>query len=398
MAMTKREKTLAAAVGIIVGLFGLQYGVNRVLRTIQSKQDTVDAARAEIDDMQRIETEGLIAGRKLQQLNVKSLPTKQETLVAQYKGWLTQAALDAGVSDIKITPPDRPIKQTSAYSEYKFTLTGECRIDQWIDLLVHYYDTDLLHSIHDLKVTLTKVPGVIKLTLDSHVLALSGASAEQALTGGSSGRLGRSVEEYKRTILERNPFSPPNQAPTLAFERSYELPRGVPWNQILKVEDAEGHEVDLSMVSEQVPEGLELSGKTLSWTPGENGSYEVLVRASDSGWPSATAEERLTFNVVDPPKPEEPAPPPLEFDAAKQAYVSALLSGRSGPEVWIRSRIDGKTHELAEGTDFQIGSIKGKVVGIHLSEDYIELESDGVRWTVGMDTSLAEAFAKGQVD
>jgi hypothetical protein len=136
---------------------------------------------------------------------------------------------------------------------------------------------------------------------------------------------------------------------------------------------------------------------SFSWTPTENGEFEVVVKASDNGWPSKSIEEKLTFKVIDPPAPEVKAPEPT-FDVATQAFVSALLSGRSGPEAWIRSRTEGKTLQLVEGSDLEIGSIKAKVVSINLNEDFIEFESDGAHWTIGMDTSLADAYAKSQID
>ena len=62
-------------VGVVVGLFGVQYVVNTIRTSLQQKQDLVDAARAESDDMTRIPTSGTIAadamanfGRTAQQL------------------------------------------------------------------------------------------------------------------------------------------------------------------------------------------------------------------------------------------------------------------------------------------------------------------------------------------
>ncbi|MCA9159534.1 MAG: hypothetical protein KDA72_14460 [Planctomycetales bacterium] len=396
--MTKRERYLAMGVGVVVGLLGVQTLISSVSSRWQAKQDLVDSARADWESMQRIETAGTIAERQLQQLNVKSLPSKQESAVAEYKAWLTKAAFDAGVTDIKITPTERPIGSPKAYSEYQFGLTGVCRTDQWLDLMATYYDADYLHKLESVKVTMTNVPNVLQINFDSRVLALNGAEPNQPASGLSSGRLSKTVDEYKQVILDRNPFSPPNQAPTFAGPRSFEIPRDTPWEQILKTEDAENHEVTLSLDGDSLPEGLSLAGKTLKWTPTENGEFQFTLRTADNGWPSATHEEKLTLKVVDPPAPAETTPEPPKFDAATQAFVSGLVSGRAGSEVWIHSRTEGKTHELSVGSTFEIGSIKGKVISINLNEDFVELESDGKLWTVGMDTSLADAFAKSKID
>ncbi len=400
MAMTQRERYLAMGVGVVVGLFGANYAFTTVRETLQHKQDLVDAARKESDSMKRIATSGAIAARKLDQLKLKSLPTKQETLVAQYKAWLTKTALDAGMTELNVNPPEQPFKTAKgAFKAYKFSLSGTCRTEQLLDLMAAYYDTDYLHSLQSLKVNMTKVPNVVTILLESQALALDAASPNQEPTGQSSGRLAMTPDEYKQSILGRNPFSPPNHPPKFAGDKTFNIPRGAPWDQVLATEDDENHDVVLSLVSEDVPEGLRLDGKTFKWNPKENGTYELLVKATDSGWPRGTTEQKLTLNVVDPPKPDEPVPPPPKFDVATQAFVSALTSGRFGPAASIRSRVEGKTVDLAAGSEFEIGSVKAKVVDINLSEQFVELESEGVRWTIGMDdTSLADAFAKSKID
>ena len=398
MAMTQRERLLATGVGVVVGLLGVNYAFSTVRATLQHKQDLIDTARKESDSINRVATSGTLAARKLDQLKTKSLPTRQETLVAQYKDWLTQAATAAGVRDIKVTAPEQPQKKTDAYQLYKFSLIGTCRNDQCVDLLAAYYDADYLHSLHSLTLTMTKEPDVINISFDSHALALTAAAPNQPPTGKSSGRLAMTPAEYKQKILGRNPFAPPNHPPSFTLARSLEIPRGTAWEQIVETKDHENHSVELSLPSADVPQGLQLSGKTLKWTPQENGTYEVVLQATDQGWPRGVAEHKLTLNVVDPPKPPEPEPEPPKFDVATQAFISALLSGRSGPEAWIRSRVEGKTVELAEGSEFEIGSVKAKVVGINLNEEFMEMESEGIRWTIGMDTSLADAYAKSKID
>lgn len=386
---------------MVVGLFAVQYGFNSLRTTLQVKQDRVDAARQRNDDRSRVATNGQIAARKISQLHAKSLPTEPEALVAQYRTWLTNIAQDVGMEDmgdIHVQSPERAFKTTNAYAAYNFSLTGTCRLEQAIELLAAFYDADYLHSARSFKMQMTPEMNVVIVTLESQALALRGADRRQQPSGESSGRLSMSVEEYKEAILGRNPFAPPNNPPQLATEGSHQLHRGESWSLDLEAEDEEGHRVSYELVSTELPKGLKLEGNSLRWNPEENGEYEVVVRAQDDGWPRQATEEKLTLKVQDPPEPEKPEPEPPKFDAASQAFVSALLSGRSGPEAWIRSRTEGKTLYLSEGSDFAIGSLKGKVVSINLKEDYVELETDGSHWTVGMDVSLADAYAKSRID
>ena len=167
----------------------------------------------------------------------------------------------------------------------------------------------------------------------------------------------------------------------------------------LKHSDAEGHLVTYELAADSMPEGLRLNGNKLTWDkPSETGKTELQLRIIDSGWPSKVTEERLVLNVVDPPPPEPVKPPPPKFDVATQAYISFVGRGRFGPEAHIRSRTEGKTEELVEGSEFEIGTIKARVVGIHPGGGFIELETDGKHWTIDMDTSLADAYAKSQID
>ena len=206
-----------------------------------------------------------------------------------------------------------------------------------------------------------------------------------------------SLADYKEKILNRNPFSPPNNAPQITTGSSHSINRGEQWTLQLESKDSEGHRVNFEVVSDELPEGLRVRDGVLSWRPSENGVHELLVRATDDGWPQRSTEQRIKLAVVDPPPVEVKVETPT-FDVASQAFVSAILSGKSGPEAWIRSRTDGNTLYLSKGADFELGSIKAKVVDINLNEDFVEFETDGARWTIGMDDSLADAYKKSQVD
>jgi hypothetical protein len=38
------------------------------------------------------------------------------------------------------------------------------------------------------------------------------------------------------------------------------------------------------------------------------------------------------------------------------------------------------------------------VISINVLENFVELETDGSRWTAGWNTSLADAYAKSRID
>lgn len=94
-----------------------------------------------------------------------------------------------------------------------------------------------------------------------------------------SGRLAKTVEQYKQTIIGRNPFRPPYSSQTSdKYEARSE--RGDSWNLKLEGNDPENQPVKFELISKELPPGMRFSDRSgeLSWQPSENGEYEVMVR------------------------------------------------------------------------------------------------------------------------
>lgn len=404
MAMSPRERILAIGVGAAVGLFGLQYGISSINSTLTAKRAQVASATDSLQKLNDQIKQGKESQAFVKDIKAKSLPTSAQLLNARYREWLTKLGQEVGLTDIKITNHDvgkqvKPTKTPAAFVAYKFTMQGQCRTDQLVELLAKYYDKDMLHTITNLKVKMTKQANLLNITLDSQALALRGADPKQEFSKESSGRLAKSAEEYEKTIIGRNPFAPPNLAPKLATSTRQEIKRGERWSLKLEGSDPEKDDVKFELVSKDLPEGLKFSTRSgeLSWEADKNGSYEVVVRAVDSGLPSRSSEHKLALKVVDPPAaPVEVEKP--KFDAASQSRVTAMVGGVKGPEVWVRSLTDGKSFQLSEGDDFEVGTIKAKVVSINLKESFAEFETEGIRWIVGMDSMLKEAYEKSKIN
>jgi Putative Ig domain len=402
MAMSPRERVLAIGVGATIGLFGLQYGFSSINATLAAKRTQVELAEESVKKLNDQIQQGKRSQDVLRSLKAKSLPTSAELLNARYGELLTKIGQEVGLTDIKITPHDtnkqaKASKTPPAFTSYKFTMQGQCRIDQLVELLAKYYEQDVLHTITNLKVK--QQGNFLTITLDSQAIALRGADPKQEFSKEPSGRLAKSAEEYEKTIIGRHPFAPPNQPPKLATSTRQEIKRGERWSLKLEGSDPDKDEVSFELVSKDLPEGLKFSNRSgeLSGSVSENGSYEVLVRVTDNGLPAKSSEHKMALKVVDPP------PPPVEvekpkFDAAEQSRVTAMVGGAKGPQVWVRSLTDGKSFQLSEGDDFEVGTIKAKVLSINLKESFAEFETEGIRWIVGMDSMLKEAYEKSKVN
>lgn len=399
--MSQRERFLAIAVGVVLVLLAGQYVFNKVSATLDEKQTAIESAQSKLTQMKKQETDGGLAAKQLKTLVPKSLPKNPESLVGQYKQWLTQLGNECGMTGIQVTPPTRAAKTTSAYSAYNFTLQGVCNTDRLLDLMGLYYDRDYLQRITSLRMDGTADKNKVSVTMQSQVLALSSADPRQEASLESSGRLAMSVEEYREAILNRNPFSPPNRAPTLDVRKSYEVVRDEDWSldlgELLK--DPEGQRVSVELIEgEGLPDGLRLSGKTLRWKPTENGKFEIGLLAEDNGWPSATTERTIYVSVVDPAPVAITVEAP-KFDRTKRTFLTGCVGGGvTGKQAWIRSQTDGTEFDLLEGDKFEFEGIKAKVHEINTLAQTVVFETEDRRWLLDMDTSLAEAYQNGQAD
>ena len=120
------------------------------------------------------------------------------------------------------------------------------------------------------------------------------------------------------------------------------------------------------------------------------------MRATDNGFPVKVAEQKIEIEVVDPPPPPAPTPEKPKFDPAAQTFITGIVTGRKGPEVWLFSRTQNQTTNAVVGDQIELGQVKGKLVEI--GKDFIVVETEGRRWTAGMDESLAEAFKRSADD
>jgi hypothetical protein len=118
------------------------------------------------------------------------------------------------------------------------------------------------------------------------------------------------------------------------------------------------------------------------------------VKATDNGVPARSSSQWITISVKEPPPP---AKEPVKFDVASQSVVTALLSGKNRPpEAWVLSKTDGKNFTLRKGDPLKLGGIEGFVTEV--GANYVEFETQGRRWLVGLDESIADAYQRGQTD
>ena len=394
MAMNSREKLLAAGVGVIATLFVGQSVVSSIQGGFDKKKQLIESLEKKKGEQGLQVTSGVVASQKLNKVVARSLSSKEETARAEYMKWLISLGEESQLA--APTPEgigDNPEKDGS-YQLFKFKLSGTGTIENATQLLYGFYAKDYLHRIVQFSfrpIAGSNEPDQLNISLECEVLALGIAKEKQEPPKAISNRVAKSLEEYKQTILDRNLFGPTNRAPKLDPKKSLEAKVGLRLEHTVEAKEMDPKQrVSYELVGE-IPKGLLIdkdSGK-LTWSSNELGEYQVNVQATDNGIPQKSSLQSLTIKV----NPLPPVPtPPVQFDVASQAMITALIFGGDAPEAWIQSKTESKTYKLRKGDQLKLGGVQGMVKEV--GANYVEIETDGRRWVVGLDESLAEAYSR----
>jgi hypothetical protein len=395
--LSQRERILAGGVGLVLLLFVGNYFWESIRKGFDSKNNEILNLTKQRDDQKLQVTAGAIAKAKLNRLVSQSLPSNEEKARAQYLEWLINLADECELIDPLPKSMGDSVEK-DLYQSFRFQLSGTGTIENATKLLHAFHAKDYLHRVlrFDMQpLPNSKIPNQLKIALDCEVLALKNAKPEQPAPAENAPRLERSLDEYQNSIVGRNIFAPTNNAPLFEKSKQVSATLGIKMDVGLAAKDSDpGQVVKYEFEGEPI-RGMQLdpASGNLSWTALELGDYKVGVRATDSGIPAKSSVQWISIKVQEPPPAVKK---PKDFDVASQAFVSALISDGKGPQAWIRSKTENKTLYLREGEQLKLGDIEGKVISI--GSNFLEVETEGKRWTVGQDESLAEAYKRGIED
>ncbi len=398
MAMNQREKLLAVGVGVVGALFLGRSVVSSIQDGFDKKAQMLQTLKTKKDDQELQMTAGKVASLKLNKVVSKSLPRTEEIATADYQKWLITLGDDANLTAPTVNSMGDSTEKDGAYRTYKFKLAGSGTIENATQLLYGFYAKDYLHRIYRFEMSPLRnasEPDQLNITLDCEVLALGIAKEKQEPPKGTSNRLTKSLDQYKETILARNLFAPANQPPRLEPRKSVEAKVGLPLEHTVEAKEPDANQrINYELLGE-IPKGLLIDKKTgkITFRSNEIGEYKVDIQATDSGIPRKSSTQSLTIKVT--PLPPPP-PSPIQFDVASQALVTALIVGRNGPEAWILSKTESKTYKLLKGDQLKLGGVTGLVKEV--GANYVELETDGKRWLIGLDETLADAYSRSKTD
>lgn len=394
--MNNRERYLAIATGGVLVLAAGQYILSGMMASLEAKSSRLASLNNSLGEQQNTVTRGILAKRAIDQISLRSLPSDLQSAKTIYTEWLIRFAAESKLLESKQDLLNEESKP-GVYKVLRYSLSGKTNVVDLVGLLYRFYSSPYLHRITSMKLVKSPEYGRLALAMTIETLVLDAAAAKQPPPNPAAYKLlDRSLDDYLASIVRRNIAWPPNQPPRWPGDASASVAKNARLDYELKADEVDdGQNVEYELV-ETNADGLEIEGGRLVWAPQELGSYRAVVRATDSGIPAASSVHEIEIKVVDPPPPPEPEKPPQQFDAATQTKITALVSGRSGPEAMFKSHTDGKTARVRVGEQFELADIRGEVTAI--GANYVEFETDGRRWTMGLDESLADAYRRSQVD
>src|SRR5437016_5868710 len=143
--MNKREKTLAAVVAVLVGLFAVKHFYGQYTAALQSRRAEVQSAQSKLQDANLKLAEGRRAVQQMEAWQKRSLPHNDRAF-SLYKAWLLAKAEAAGlkVIDSKISPTT---SNSSAYIAVAYSIVAYGSLSSVTGMLYEFYHSPQLHQI-----------------------------------------------------------------------------------------------------------------------------------------------------------------------------------------------------------------------------------------------------------
>ncbi len=202
--MTNRERILALAVLVIVGLLGAKWGYGKYSRSMEVHAGELRTATEQLSNEKVKVQRGLRAMKKLDTWQQRSLPANREKALSLYKAWLLEKAKEAGltVDDIK---PSARTTPSATFAAIGYQIEANGSLAALTKLLYEFYSSPHLQQITRLR--LNHPPGATQLgiSLEVEALCLPGALATDAMPEGKASRLKlASLEEYQKSLGDRD--------------------------------------------------------------------------------------------------------------------------------------------------------------------------------------------------
>jgi hypothetical protein len=371
--VNSKERILAIAVGALAILIGGYFVQSRVSKWFDNGHKQIESLKSDLTKQRRLVAQSNKAAAQLAKFEAESLPTPPTVARSLYSGWLINEVQKAGLAEEQVKAISMRL-QGDVYTQQTFSVAGKGTLAQIVNFLHRFYSVDLLHRVSKLNIKPLKDSKQLDFSMTVEALSLKVAPVSDKLTLRPSDRLKLSaLDDYTASIVGRNLFGPPNHAPKLAVSSSLRGETNRPLDARLTATDPDALDrLTFTLLKSPVKEAtVDATSGRLQWTPKTPGKYEFEIAVSDDGIPAKVDKRLVAVTVTDPPPPGPPPPPEpkkLAFDDAKFTVLTAVVDVDGDSEVWLAIRPRGQTLRLRKGEEFEIGSVKGVVAQIGLTD------------------------------
>lgn len=393
--MNERERILAGVVGLCLLVLAVFFGARKYNEAIRARKQQIAAAEKAVRDKNQILRLSTDPAARMEDYQRRSLPSDLERARSLYQTWLLNLVKEVGFEDTQVSVV--PVRsEKGLYNVLGFQVSGKGNLPKLVSFLHRFYSADLLHRVRRLYTK--RVPGSKQLDL---VIAIDAASLPTAdntdkLNESTTRTLAHgSLDAYLETILARNLNGPANKEPAIEAPRELTNYVGDMVSFTVKGQDPDKLDrVSYRVESDALAEARidERSGE-FRWPAAKTGDFEVVVAATDDGFPPKTTTQTVKIRVSERPPEAPPAPasvPKPSFDLAKFAFVTAITEAGGKRQAWVSLRANGELLKLFEGEEFKVGEVAVKVTRI--ADKTVELDAPVLerRLLVTLGQNLAE--------
>ncbi|MEX2142841.1 MAG: hypothetical protein WD894_26530 [Pirellulales bacterium] len=216
MAMQPRERRLALALGLTVGLILLYWGFGLYRGIFSSREAQLNNLKR---DVSKLNTKDILITKAIKQrgeLEKRSLPKDPLIADSLYQTWLFDL-VNGKLTEPTVTMRSLP-GNPKGYEPLGYDVKGRGSLDQITKVLYDFYNGNHLHQITSLDIKPQAKGNELDFSMHVEAIILPGTKREDTLTTEKVQVLALdSHDEYKKAITERNLFAeytPPAVKPT----------------------------------------------------------------------------------------------------------------------------------------------------------------------------------------
>lgn len=389
--MTARERNLAIAVGLLVGVLAVGYIWQQITGVFHRKSLIAIQLQDEIERKERTIQQGNQAQKEFERVRHGSLPAAEKLSLSRnnYHSWLLRSVQQANIGGALVKPMETLPIRPYGFQVLKYTVNGEGTIAQLSEWLSRFYALPRIHQIRLLTLT-PQENRQIKLSATVEIMAMPTAQSADIPTDGAA-ESQVAEDPLAKAIVARNFFGPANRPPVLEAPASHKGVVGATIHVALKGADPDpGDTLKYRLVNG--PEGAIVHADTgnIEWKPTENGTFPLEVAAVDNGAPPLETRKTIALEVVSPSEaPKETAT--AKLDDAGQAFLCASTTVDGRRQIWVHIRSTGKMLKLLQGDTLQVGDVEAVVGEIEERSANLNVAGRSVRLELG-GKSLADSM------